>query len=162
MGGSDERSGHFLRPEVRRKQTSTPHVLVAEDGPDLQWRLARTLTIDGCRVVGTSSAEGAVALLEQCSVDVALISERIWNSVSSDFVTERLRRLCSGLPIVLIASTNRKPSQAAVSHTAELESANSPIVLRPPIRPENVRTALDCALNRSVRGAELLTSTPTG
>ena len=37
-------------------------VLVVEDDPDTQWRLARMLTVHGARVVGTSSGEAAIAI----------------------------------------------------------------------------------------------------
>lgn len=164
MGGSHERSGRFLRPEAREPDNtlSAPSVLVAEDGPDLQWRLARTLTIEGCRVVGTSSPEGAVALLEQWSVDIAIISERIWNDLGSSLVAERLRRLCLGLPLVLIANANRKANEAAIGRQTTAQTPYFPVFLHPPIKPENVRTAMERAFERAACASSLLTSTPAG
>src|SRR5687768_17049798 len=50
-------------------------VLVIEDDPDLQWRLARMLTVQGNRVVGTSSGDGALALISQWPVDLVLVDE---------------------------------------------------------------------------------------
>lgn len=50
------------------------NVLLVESDPDLQWGLARMLTVNGNRVVGTSSGEGALAVIEQWRPDVALVS----------------------------------------------------------------------------------------
>lgn len=55
--------------------TRTRGVLVVEDDPDLQWQLARMLTVRGNRVVGTSSAEGALELLRQWPVDLVLVDD---------------------------------------------------------------------------------------
>lgn len=48
-------------------------VLVVEADPELQWRLARMLTVQGNRVVGTSSGDGALALIAQWPVDLVLV-----------------------------------------------------------------------------------------
>lgn len=48
-------------------------VLVVEADPELQWRLARMLTVQGNRVVGTSSGDGALALIRQWPVDLVLV-----------------------------------------------------------------------------------------
>ncbi|HJL15293.1 MAG TPA: response regulator [Sandaracinaceae bacterium LLY-WYZ-13_1] len=78
---------HGPRPEHRRKlqrarwavatipPTRTRGVLVVEDDPDLQWRLARMLTLRGNRVVGTSSAEAALELMRQWPVDLVLVDD---------------------------------------------------------------------------------------
>ncbi len=55
-------------------------VLLVEDDPDLQWNLARSLTVRGIRVVGTGSPEGALALLRQWPVDLILLDESPPNS----------------------------------------------------------------------------------
>ena len=52
-------------------------ILVVEADPDLQWRLARMLTVEGNRVVGTSSGDGALALVERWPVDLVLVSEEL-------------------------------------------------------------------------------------
>ena len=68
-------------------------VLVVEDDPDLQWRLARMLTINGNRVVGTSSADGALALLEEWPVDLILIDEGLPGMTGLELAKEvRVRR----------------------------------------------------------------------
>lgn len=53
------------------------HILIVEDDPDLQWRLARSLTVRGHRVVGSSSGEGALALARSWHVDIALVAYRL-------------------------------------------------------------------------------------
>ena len=68
-------------------------VLVVEDDPDLQWRLARMLTINGNRVVGTSSADGALALLAEWPVDLILIDEGLPGMTGLELAREvRARR----------------------------------------------------------------------
>jgi DNA-binding NtrC family response regulator len=78
-----------VRPEqerkletVRRAIASVPPtrergVLVIEDDPDLQWRLARMLTLRGNRVVGTSSAEAALELMRHWPVDLVLVDDEL-------------------------------------------------------------------------------------
>lgn len=61
-------------------------VLVVEHEPDQQWRTARMLTLEGHRVIGTSSVDGALALLSQCPMDLVLVAESLpgingWNLV---------------------------------------------------------------------------------
>ena len=52
-------------------------VLLVEADPDQQWRLARDLTRAGARVVGTSSGDGALALVSEWKVDVVLIADEL-------------------------------------------------------------------------------------
>ena len=52
-------------------------MLVVEDDPDLQWQLARMLTVRGNRVVGTSSAEAALELIGQWPVDLVLVDDQL-------------------------------------------------------------------------------------
>lgn len=52
-------------------------VLVVESDPDMQWHLARLLTVQGNRVVGTSSGEGALALIGEWAVDLVLVDEEL-------------------------------------------------------------------------------------
>ncbi|MEM6958193.1 MAG: response regulator [Myxococcota bacterium] len=56
---------------------AAPSVLVVEADPDRQWQLARDLTASGARVVGTSSGEGALALLEEWNVDLVLLAAEL-------------------------------------------------------------------------------------
>lgn len=56
---------------------SAGRVLVLEPDPDLQWRIARHLTVRGHRVVGATSPSGALALTEEWLVDVVLLDESL-------------------------------------------------------------------------------------
>lgn len=50
-------------------------VLILEPDPDFQSRLARMFTVQGHRVVGTASIDGALALLSRFPVDLLLVAE---------------------------------------------------------------------------------------
>lgn len=77
-------------------------ILVVEDDPDLQWRLARTLTVQGNRVVGTSSGDGALALISQWPVDLVLIDEDLPGMTGLE-VARRIRQSHPDIPVVLMA-----------------------------------------------------------
>jgi DNA-binding response OmpR family regulator len=76
-------------------------VLVVESDPDLQWTLARTLTIQGNRVVGTSSGEGALALIAQWPVSLVLVAEDLPGMDGLE-VAKRLRESHPHIPVVLM------------------------------------------------------------
>lgn len=78
-------------------------VLVVEDDPDMQWRLARMLTVHGARVVGTSSGEGALALMEQWPADLVLIDDGLPGMSGLD-VARQLRQRFPGVPVVLMSA----------------------------------------------------------
>ena len=70
---------------IAKANPSNLRVLVVESDPDLQWNLARMLTVQGNRVVGTSSGDGAVALITEWPVDLILVLKNFlawvgWNS----------------------------------------------------------------------------------
>ncbi len=77
-------------------------VLLVEDDPDQQWRLARLLTVHGHRVVGTSTADGALALLEQWPMDLVLVDERL-PGIEGVALVERLRRRHPDIDVVLMS-----------------------------------------------------------
>lgn len=58
-------------------ETGRRVVLVAEPDPDHQSRLARLLTVQGHRVIGTSSVEAATTLMREFGVDVVLVAEEL-------------------------------------------------------------------------------------
>src|ERR1700712_198354 len=60
----------FIRVGPRERS-----VLVVEADPEIQVQMARALRREGHRVVGTSSGDGALALVSQWDVDLILISE---------------------------------------------------------------------------------------
>jgi len=78
-------------------------VLVVEDDPDLQWLLARTLTVRGNRVVGTSSAEGALELMAQWPVDLVLVDDTLPGMSGADLAL-RLAELHPDTPVVMMSS----------------------------------------------------------
>lgn len=76
-------------------------VLVVEHEPNQQWKTARTLTLEGHRVIGTSSVDGALALLSQCEMDLVLVAETLpgingWN------LAHLIREARPNLPTVVI------------------------------------------------------------
>lgn len=139
MSRDEEKSGRYRRPASAVDRADTPSVLIAEDNPDLQWRLARMLTVEGFRVIGTSSSAGALALLEQWPVNVAIINERIWSepTVSGATFAARLLTLRPELPLIMVGSA--APAE-------NLRSLQPAVELYPPIQPESVRWALEEAL----------------
>jgi two-component system response regulator FlrC len=78
-------------------------ILVVEDDPDLQWRLARMLTVQGHRVVGTSSGGGALALVAQWPVDLILVDDELPGMNGLEVAT-LLREKYPQIPVVLMAS----------------------------------------------------------
>ena len=78
-------------------------VLLVESDPDLQWKLARMLTVEGNRVVGTSSGDGALALVAEWTVDVVLVDEDL-PGMDGLQVIRRLQEACPGILCVLLAS----------------------------------------------------------
>lgn len=77
-------------------------ILLVEHDPDLQWRLARLLTTDGNRVVGTGSAEGALTLLDQWRADLVLVAERLPGDGGLPLL-ETLRERFPEIPVILMA-----------------------------------------------------------
>ena len=62
---------------IAESQPRHRSVILVESDPDLQWNLARMLTVNGNRVVGTSSGEGALAVIEQWNADLALVASNL-------------------------------------------------------------------------------------
>ena len=89
---------HHVEPKPASRHAG---VLIVESDPDLQWRLARMLTIRGYRVVGASSADGARALVAQWPVDFVLIAERLPGSSGLE-LTRELRKLHPGVRVLLL------------------------------------------------------------
>lgn len=52
-------------------------ILIVEGNPQAQWDAARLLTVHGHRVVGTSSLEGAIALMSNWNVDLVIVDESL-------------------------------------------------------------------------------------
>ncbi len=87
----------------RRGISRESGVLVVEDDPDMQWRIARMLTVHGARVVGTSSGEAALALIEQWPADLVLVDQGL-PGISGLEVARRIRHQHPGIPVVLMST----------------------------------------------------------
>lgn len=97
--------------ELERVASSRPEpcgVLVIENDPDLQWRLARTLTVQGNRVVGTASGDGALALLANWQVDLVLVAEDLPGADGLE-VARRIRERSPGVRVILMTSEDHGP-----------------------------------------------------
>lgn len=116
------------RPRHRR-------ALLIENDPDLQWSLARMLTVDGNRVVGTSSGEGALAVIEQWHADLALIS----SSLPGLHGVELARRLRAHNPDLLVILMDDGSSEPAAAEASPAVAAR----LLKPFRFEALRALLD-------------------
>lgn len=94
-------------------------ILVIEDDPDLQWKLARMATVQGHRVVGVSSGEGALALIAQWPVDLVLVDDEL-PGISGIEVTKRIRDLRPVIPIVLMTTSNSSEFRLAARHAGAM------------------------------------------
>jgi DNA-binding response OmpR family regulator len=84
-------------------------VLLVESDPDLQWSLARMLTVDGNRVVGTSSGEGALTVIEQWDADLALVASNL-PGTSGVEVARQLREWNPDLLVILMGEETTEPA----------------------------------------------------
>ncbi|MEM9192396.1 MAG: response regulator [Myxococcota bacterium] len=91
-------------------RSESPGVLVVEADPDLQWRLARMLTVQGNRVVGTGSGDGALALVEQWPVDLVLVGEDL-PGMNGLEVARRMSRDYPQIPVVLMTANEDQAVQ---------------------------------------------------
>ena len=129
--GTVQQGHHALgghRPRNRR-------VLLIENDPDLQWRLARMLTVDGNRVVGTSSGDGALALIDHWPVDLVLVAEAL-PGIDGLEVARELRDRIPETPVILMAE-QRSDVQVAARH------AGAVACLIKPFRFEALRSLID-------------------
>ena len=84
-------------------------VLLVEGDPDLQWSLARMLTVNGNRVIGTSSGDGALAVIEQWRPDLALVASSL-PGTSGVEVARLLREKNPDLLVILMDEPSAEPS----------------------------------------------------
>lgn len=88
-------------------------VLVVEADPEVQAHLASALSREGHRVVGTGSGDGALALVEQWSVDLALVSDVLPGLGGLEVA--RLLREVRPHATVLVMSEHVEPSMRAAA-----------------------------------------------
>lgn len=126
---------------VRRAIASVPPtrergVLVVEDDPDLQWRLARMLTVRGNRVVGTSSAEAALELIRHWPVELVLVDDGL-PGMSGMELARHIHENHPATSVVLMSSEPSAHSQLA-SHWASAVGAGVVAVLAKPFALESL------------------------
>lgn len=110
---------------------SSRGVLIVESDPDLQWQLARMLTQSSCVVVGTSSSDGALAVLSSWRADVLVVAEDLPGMNGLELV-RHVRSRNPGVPILLLA--NDGPGVDDVVRTTGATE-----VLQKPVKLEDVR-----------------------
>jgi len=104
-------SSQKLESAARTIAESSPRhrsVLLVESDPDLQWSLARMLTVDGNRVVGTSSGEGALTVIEQGDADLALVAAQLPGDDGVE-VARQLRAHNPDLVVILMGEAAPEP-----------------------------------------------------
>jgi len=127
-----------LESAALRLAERRPHhrnVLVVESDPDLQWNLARMLTVNGNRVVGTSSVDGALAVNEQWAADIALVSSTLPGMTGVE-VARRLRAQNPDLLVILMDDSTPAPDACEPSPAVAAR-------LPKPFRFEALRALLD-------------------
>lgn len=110
-------------------------VLLVESDPDLQWSLARMLTVNGNKVVGTSSGEGALAVIEQWKAELALVSSNLPGLTGVE-VARRLRAKNPDLLVILMDDGAQEPEASVASPAIAARLAK-------PFRFEVLRALLD-------------------
>lgn len=120
---------------IAESQPRHRSVLLVESDPDLQWSLARMLTVNGNRVVGTSSGEGALAVIEQWDADLALVSSSL-PGVSGVEVARKLRTKNPDLLVILMDDASPEPAAREASPAVAARLAK-------PFRFEALRALLD-------------------
>lgn len=91
-------------------------VLVVESDPEVQVQMARALRREGHRVVGTSSGDGALALVSQWDVDLILVSEDLPGRAGIEVT--RLIHAVQPLAPVVVLSTTAEPNLRAAARAA--------------------------------------------
>jgi two-component system phosphate regulon response regulator PhoB len=133
-----EASAHKLESAARTIAESRPRhrsVLLVESDPNLQWSLARMLTVNGNRVVGTSSGDGALTVIEQWDADLALVASSL-PGASGVEVARRLRQWNPDLLVILMGEEAPEP-------IADERSTDVSAYLPKPFRFEALRALIE-------------------
>jgi CheY-like chemotaxis protein len=116
-------------------------VLVVEADPEVQVQMARALRKCGLRVVGTSSGDGALALVAEWEVDLVLVSEDLPGRAGVE-VTRLIHRARPSAQVVVLASA------AAESDVSEAARAAGAVgCVQKPFEIESVARWLAPAMN---------------
>jgi len=119
-------------------------VLVVEADPDVQVQIARALRGQGHRVVGTSSGDGALALIAEWSVDLILVSQDLPGKAGVE-VTRLIREQRPRAPVVLMAQTTESGVCEAALAAGAAGCVSKPLTiesLTPWLGPARSRAAL--------------------
>ncbi|MGB5284460.1 MAG: response regulator [Polyangiales bacterium] len=114
---TSESHAQKLQSAARTIAESRPRhrsVLLVESDPDLQWSLARMLTVDGNRVVGTSSGDGALTVIAQWDAELALVASSLPGESGIE-VARRLRAQNPDLLVILMEEDAAEPVPTARS-----------------------------------------------
>lgn len=106
--GQQEKKLETAARTIAESQPRHRSILLVESDPDLQWNLARMLTVNGNRVVGTSSGEGALAVIEQWDADLALVSSSL-PTLSGVEIARQLRAKNPALLVILMDEPTPEP-----------------------------------------------------
>ena len=101
-------------------------VLVVEADPEVQVQMARTLRREGHRVVGTSSGDGALALVSQWDVDLILISEDLPGRAGIE-VTRLIHAVKPQAPVVVMATLAEPSLRAAARAAGAIDCVPKPL-----------------------------------
>ncbi len=82
-------------------------ILIVEDDPDAQWKLARSLTVRGHRTVGAGTGEGALALIAEWPVGVVLLDDDLPGMGGLE-VVQALRKHHPRIPVIFMTHTCSK------------------------------------------------------
>jgi DNA-binding response OmpR family regulator len=122
---------------IARSRPQHRSVLLVEDDPDLQWNLARMLTVNGNRVIGTSSSAGALAVVQEWSPDLALVASSL-PGMSGVEVARRLRLLKPDLMVILMGEPAPDPQPVAKGRRSDVSA-----YLARPFRFESLRALIE-------------------
>jgi DNA-binding response OmpR family regulator len=120
---SDERARPIAEAVAKVRPESG--VLLVEDDPDTQWRLARMLAVHGARVVGTSSGEAALAVIEQWPADIVLIDQSLPGMDGLE-VARQIRRKFPSMPVVLMSTEESSDLRIAAKLAGAVETLIKP------------------------------------
>ena len=135
---SSKASAQKLESAARTIAESQPRhrsVLLVESDPDLQWSLARMLTVNGNRVVGTSSGDGALTVIQQWDAELALVAATL-PGMSGVEVARRLRMQNPDLLVTLMGDESPEP-------VARERSKDVSAYLAKPFRFEALRSLIE-------------------
>jgi CheY-like chemotaxis protein len=111
----------FIRVGPRERS-----VLVVEADPEVQVQVARALRRDGHRVVGTSSGDGALALISQWDVDLILVSEDLPGRAGIE-VTRLIHMVQPQAPVIVMSATAEPSLRAAARAAGAVDCVLKPL-----------------------------------